>query len=299
MTKIDDYLEQLHQGVWEVVIPKDDVTDPLSDEWKRSPINVPTPGTIASYRNGQYHVHETKNEWRIHLDRYDPKIHPTLHLIDDAPLFLMIFETMMMHFSEARGTSNTTVNKMKDQQAFLKNGFSSAIFLLFLGSTFLIYPEFYYYSIFQVFLPLTVIIVGLVIIGKGITWRPVHRADQKGIVKGGKIVLLGIVLSAFPIILWSIILLSVLCIWMLSSEIMLLNRVRKGKSAVMEGFYSRFAIAVISLVLALGIFIIPVKVLTLFMMIVGVIIILIGCTLIVTSLKLKERSQMFPKEMMP
>lgn len=80
---------------------------------------------------------------------------------------------------------------------------------------------------------------------------------------------------------------------------MLLNRVRKGKSAVMEGFYSRFAIAVISLVLALGIFIIPVKVLTLFMMIVGVIIILIGCTLIVTSLKLKERSQMFPKEMMP
>ena len=98
----------------------------------------------------------------------------------------MIFETMMMHFSEARGTSNTTVNKMKDQQAFLKNGFSSAIFLLFLGSTFLIYPEFYYYSIFQVFLPLTVIIVGLVIIGKGITWRPVHRADQKGIVKGGE-----------------------------------------------------------------------------------------------------------------
>lgn len=298
MTTIDDYLEPLHTGVWEVVIPKEDVTDPLSGDWKRSSINVPTPGTIASYRNGHYHVHETKNEWRVHLDRYDPKVHPTLHLIDDAPLFLMIFETMLMLFSEARGRSNATEDRMKDQQVFLKNGFSFGIFLIFLGSTFLISPKFYYYGIFQVFLPFTVIIVGFIIIGRGISWRPVIRADQKGIVKGGMIVLVGIVLSTFPIILWSIILLTVLCIWMLSSAIMLLNRVRKGKSAVIEGFYSRFAIAVISLILALGNFIIPVEILWLFMMIVGVIIILIGCTLTVTSLKLKERSQ-FPQEMMP
>jgi hypothetical protein len=298
MTKIDDYLDQLHHGVWEVVIPKEDVTDPLSDEWKRSPINIPTPGTIASYRKGQYHVHETKNEWRVHLDRYDPKVHPTLHLIDDAPLFLMIFDTMVMLFSEARGRSNTIENKMKDQRTLLKNGFSFGIFLLFLGSTFIISPSFYYYGIFQVFLPFVVIIIGLVFIGRGISWHSLQSIEWKKIVRGGAIILIGIVLSAFPIMIWNVILLSVLCIWMLSSAILLLNRIRKGKSAVIEGFYSRFAIAVVSLFLAIGVFIIPGAILTLFMMISGVLIILIGCTLIGTTLKLRSRSQISPKDLL-
>ncbi|WP_440951319.1 hypothetical protein [Methanosphaerula subterraneus] len=298
MPTIDDYLEQLHHGVWEVVISKEDVTDPLSDAWKRSPINVPTPGTIASYRNGQYHVHETKNEWRVHLDRYDPKIHPILHLIDDAPLFLMIFETMIMLFSEARGRSNTTERIIKDQLVFLKNGLFSGIFLLFLGSTFIISPEFDYYSIFQIILPLIVIIAGFVSMGRGMTWRPLYTADLKKIIIGGAILFVGLILSVFPIMIWNIILLSVLCIWMLSSALMLLNRVRKGKSAVLEGFYSRFVIAVISLFLAVGIFVIPDAILTLFMMISGVIIILVGCTLIGTTLKLKGRSYTCPEDTM-
>ena len=34
-------------------------------------------------------------EWRVHLDRYDPKVHPLLHLVDDAPLLLMISDTFM------------------------------------------------------------------------------------------------------------------------------------------------------------------------------------------------------------
>ena len=123
MTKIEDYLEPLHNGVWEVEIPKEDVTEPLSDDWKKSPINVPTPGTIASYRNGQYHVHETKTEWMVHLDRYDPKLHPVLHLMDDAPLFLMISETLVMLSSEARGKSTNIESKLKEQERFLKRGF--------------------------------------------------------------------------------------------------------------------------------------------------------------------------------
>jgi hypothetical protein len=299
MTSIDDYLEPLQEGVWEVVIPKEDVTDPLGDEWKRSSINIPTPGTLGSYRNGQYHVHETRNEWRVHLDRYDPKVHPALHLIDDAPLFLMIIETMMMLFSEARGMSNTTENQIHDQQAFLKNGFSSGIFLLLLGSTFVISPQFYYISILSVILPLAVIIFGLVSMGRGISRRPVHRADQKEIFRGGKFVVVGIVLAVFPLMIWNIVLLSVLCIWMLASALMLLNRVRKGRSAVPEGFYSRFAIALISLFLAIGIFITPAEVLTLFLMILGVIIILIGCTLIGTTFKLWGRAPAYREKMTP
>ncbi|HEU17517.1 MAG TPA: hypothetical protein ENO06_02160, partial [Methanolinea sp.] len=65
-------------------------------------LNIPSPGTIASYRKGLYHVHETTTEWRVHLDRRDPKVHPVWHLIDDAPLLLMIGGTFRALFMDVR-----------------------------------------------------------------------------------------------------------------------------------------------------------------------------------------------------
>jgi len=56
-----DFLDTLHQGVREVVVPKESVTEPLVPPWKRSEINLPTSETIASCRNGQYHVHGLRN----------------------------------------------------------------------------------------------------------------------------------------------------------------------------------------------------------------------------------------------
>jgi uncharacterized membrane protein HdeD (DUF308 family) len=103
--------------------------------------------------------------------------------------------------------------------------------------------------------------------------------------------LIGIILGIVPLILWSLILILLLGIWMFLSAIMLLNRVRKGKSAVPEGFYSRFAIAIISLILVIAIFFVPGAILKLFMIIAGVVIILLGCALISASFKLKKRSQ--------
>ena len=57
---------------------------------------------------GQYDVHETATEWRVHLDNHDPKYHPLLHLIDDAPLLLMIGDTFVTLVS---GTRNKTGNE--------------------------------------------------------------------------------------------------------------------------------------------------------------------------------------------
>ena len=51
-----DFLDALRQGVREVVVPKEEVTEPLVPPWKKSATNLPTPETIASYRNGQCHV---------------------------------------------------------------------------------------------------------------------------------------------------------------------------------------------------------------------------------------------------
>ena len=70
MAVIEDFLQPLHEGIWEVTIPRTLVTEPFGSGWVRSRINIPTPGTIDSYRNGQYHLHETSTEFRVHLDRY-------------------------------------------------------------------------------------------------------------------------------------------------------------------------------------------------------------------------------------
>jgi len=295
MTQIDDFLEPLNHGIWEVGIPKDEVTEPLGDRWIKSRINIPTPGTIASYRNGQYHLHETRTEWRVHLDRYDPTVHPILHLIDDAPLFLMISDTILMLFSEVRGRSVNTRDKLQDQERVLSRSFYLGFFLVLLGLTCIVSPKAVYFSILQLILPLAVIVSGMVSIFTNMTWHPVRVSDPKKLLTGGTILLVGIILGFFPMNVWNLILIVVLGTWMLASAIMLLNRVRKGKSAIPEGFYSRFAIAVISLSLVIVIFYVPAAILALFMIIAGLIIILLGCTMISAAYRLKQVSHPYPQ----
>ncbi|RQD82769.1 MAG: hypothetical protein D5R96_03910, partial [Methanocalculus sp. MSAO_Arc2] len=77
-----------------MVVGKTEVQAPLSEKWVLSRLNIPSPGTIASYRYGQYHLHETATECRVYLDRYDPREHPILHPADDAPLVLMVIDTL-------------------------------------------------------------------------------------------------------------------------------------------------------------------------------------------------------------
>lgn len=290
MTKIDDYLKPLHQGVWEIAIPKENVTELPGEEWVKSTINIPSPGTIASYRNGQYHVHETKTEWRVHLDRYDPKKHPFLHLIDDAPLFLMISETIITLFSEARGRSTHTQDIIKNQETFIRNGTLFGLFLILLGLTFVLSPEKMYISLFEEIIPFFVILVGIIAIVKGIDWRSRVVNQKKEIIYGGFTIILGCILGYIPLIFWSLLLISILGAWMFFSAALLFNRIRKGKSAVPEGFYSRLAIAIISLILFITIFYAPAIILELLFIILGIIIMLAGCVLITTTVKLKNRS---------
>ena len=60
---------------------------------------------------GRFHVHETKTEWRVHLDRYDPQKNPLMHLVDDAPLLLMISDTFMTLVMD---TKRTEIKKTAD-----------------------------------------------------------------------------------------------------------------------------------------------------------------------------------------
>ena len=115
VTTLDEFLRPLHEGVWEVIVPKESVTEPLDPSWVKSRINVPSPGTRASYRKGQYHAHEQQTEWHVHLDNYDPKVHPVLHLIDDAPLLLMIGDTVVTLIAGTRKKTGKEEEILKDQ----------------------------------------------------------------------------------------------------------------------------------------------------------------------------------------
>ena len=99
-----------------MIVPKESVTEPLDAGWVKSPINVPTPGTIASYRKGQFHVHEQQAEWHVHLDNHDPKVHPYLHLIDDAPLLLMIGDTVITLIAGTRKKTGNEKEILEDQK---------------------------------------------------------------------------------------------------------------------------------------------------------------------------------------
>ena len=57
-------------GVFQVVMPKVLVTEPLEPGWKQSAINVPSPDTIA--KHGRAGTTLTRpSQMRVHMDRYD------------------------------------------------------------------------------------------------------------------------------------------------------------------------------------------------------------------------------------
>jgi uncharacterized membrane protein HdeD (DUF308 family) len=287
MARLDDLLTPLHQGVWEVVADKERVTEPLDTGWKRSSLNIPTTGTIASFRKGQYHVHETETEWRVHLDRYDPATHPLMHLIDDAPLLLMIAYTCNTLIHHVRSQNDEDMRTVLAEQRVswqrqVLIGLSSLAVAVFI----LLDPLVFFSGIVHYAIPLA--LTGL---GAGITYSGTLSrglVSGEGIAQGLCIIALGVVSWYLPPFVWSAIILMVLAVWACSSAVVLLRRVAKGRSAVPEGFISRLVIGILSFVLAFLILKMPTAGAVLLIEVVGVLALLGGFVLIVNGLRLRD-----------
>lgn len=183
MTRLDDYLGPLDRGVWEVAVPKETVTEPLGPAWKRSRLNVPSPGTIASYRNGRYHVHETKEEWRVHLDRYDPTVHPFLHLVDDAPLLLMISDTFMTLVLDTRRRDvQDTAGILAAQRFIWQEQGLYGLVLVLAGLFILANPFRFFLNMFEIFIPLAITGFGILFLLRA--YRPGGRGSREGAAPG-------------------------------------------------------------------------------------------------------------------
>jgi uncharacterized membrane protein HdeD (DUF308 family) len=291
LTTLDEYMGPLDKGVWEVTIPKQSVTEPLDKGWERSAINVPSPDTLESYRKGRYHVHETRTEWKVHLDNYDPKTHPYLHLIDDAPLLLMIGDTFITLIEGTRKKSGDIKEILEGQRRTWQQQVISGIFLMSFGMLIIAYPLAFFSGIVGVLLPLAIIALGCVTIlhrsNKGLSDRSSRRELYKGII----IIILGIIVGFVPVGFWALLILLVLGFWMLASALMLLGRASRGRAAIPEGFASRIVIAVMSLVLVVLIFIEPAGVLQLLMVVIGGVALLLGLMLLVNGMRLRGRME--------
>lgn len=287
MTQLDDFLDPLNQGVWEITVSKETVTEPLGKQWEKSTYNFPSPGMIASYRNGRFHVHEMKTEWKVHLDRYDPKTHPILHLVD-SPLLLMISSTFFTLIKDTRRVKTAdTADLLKVQRSLWRDLVFFGVFFLLVGGFILLYPRTFFRGLFTLLVPLAITGLGIVII----VWSFRHGESdiyRKGNLRMGIVVLFfGLIALVLPLSLWALVLLGILAIWMISSAIMMFAHVLKGRHGVPEGFYTTLIVGILCLVFFILIFYDPAGILELLTSILGSIAFMLGLTLLVNGLQLR------------
>lgn len=290
MSKLDDFLEPLHNGVREVTIPKTEVTEPLGPEWIRSAINVPSAGTVASYRKGRYHVHETATEWKVHLDRYDPKARPVMHLVDDAPLIFMIGATISALID------TVLMRNIDDSGGFLSRRRTAwqmcvlfGLVLVTAGVFAVLNPIPSFHSIVHVAIPLIFVGLGAAIAGTGIRTGPFGIVSLRRMFAGIVVVLIGLLSYIFAVKIWGVAIFVLIALWGIGSAITTLGRVSRGRSAVPEGFYRWLAVGILSLLLAGLIFVTPAASVALLTMTMGVVTLLAGLALIANGFRLWRR----------
>jgi len=251
MAKLEDFLGPLHQGVWEVIVPREEVTEPLGEEWKRSALNVPTPETIASYRNNQYHVHETDLDYRVHIDRYNPEKNPLLHLVDDAPLVLMLYDTMDTLVVRAKETKTTDYSeRLADQNLTWKMRVGTGAGLLVAGMLLLLFAIGYPGIFYAILIPLFVCAFGVVLIIAGYRQRARREYSRKDTIIGTVILITGLLMFLFwPFFV--VLLLAVLALWLFSSAYVSLRRVIREKGSIPQGVWITIGMGVGSLILGI------------------------------------------------
>jgi uncharacterized membrane protein HdeD (DUF308 family) len=290
MTKLDDFLDPLFSGTREVEIPKSQVTEPLDELWKGSKINIPSPNMIASYRKGRLHIHEYGNEYRVHLDKYDPEKHPAMHLVDDAPLVLMIWGTVTALSLQASATAQGKEDKrIKD----LKGTYWLKVLLggiLLVGGVMLMLSPLHYAGIaFEKVLPVIIIGVGLLLMFRAFRQNENSNRGARMAI-GAAIVILGF--SSFYF--WeyaAIIVLLILALWFIGSAVLSIRSSLGRTNVPRREFAAKLALGIASLILGVLIFFMPVKVVGLLFFLFGVIGALAGILLIVSGLAFRRISK--------
>jgi uncharacterized membrane protein HdeD (DUF308 family) len=232
----------------------------------------------------------------VHLDKYDPKKHPVMHLVDDAPFIMMITDTLLALVMETRGSGETQEILNVQRKAWQLEILIGSVITL-VGAFIWADPRGAFYSLFLIIFPLLIIGLGVLMVVRGIRYRAQGGISWGTVASGLGICLMGGLAFSISMQFWVLAVLAILAIWGLASAVVSflnVHRARKGLVALPEGLPYRLILGVVSLVLVILIFLSPVRVVVILTRVLGIIAMVLGITLIVNGVRLRERMRRVP-----
>ena len=187
----------------------------------------------------------------------DPDVHPLLHIIDDAPLLLMIAGTVgtLIHEAPAHPVDDTE-RIFKEQQVSWQRQVLIGVAFLLVGAHIISEPLQFFSGIPDHHPAVPVRSQGSYPLEK--SSGPSSGSDYgEGIVQGICIMGAGGIAAFLPDMLWSLVILTVLGVWSCASAVILLAQSFKGRNSLPENFFGRIVIGGCSLLFALLLFIVP------------------------------------------
>ena len=195
------------------------------------------------------------------------------------------FITLISNMKRDESADTKKILETQDKEWHLQ--FITGIFLILAGFDIALDPLGAFLGTMSLIFPVGIVILGiLVMLGK--LWKRHDEPFIEGdIFRGLVIIVAGVLSFSIPPDFWILIFTAILSLWMFASSIILLKRVRKGRAAVPEGFVSRLAIGILSLLIVTGAFFTPVYLVAILTLVVGILLILIGIMLVVNGLRLR------------
>jgi uncharacterized membrane protein HdeD (DUF308 family) len=233
-------------------------------------------------------MHETKVSYKVHLDRYDPETHPILHLVDDAPLLLMISDTVstLIHYVSAPPPGSTE-EILDDQERSWRWQIVIGLSMIFGGILVLSLDLQFFFDIISLVVPVLLSGVGIVIMVREYRDNRKKRRIPPGFFAGLIVLFIGIFSLLLDTEDWILLVFFIIIVWNFASAAFLL--LGSTKNIDPDTLGSRLVAGVFSLILAVFILTVPGS-LELFLGItIGTLAILGGITLIVNGLRLRAR----------
>jgi uncharacterized membrane protein HdeD (DUF308 family) len=215
-----------------------------------------------------------------------------MHLVDDAPLPLMIFETLeTLAVSAKDAKREDPVARMADLRlsAGLRMLLGALVLVAGLGMLWVAFGN--PLVLFQETLPNLLAVIGLVMIGHGVLLRARGVHGKKDAVRGLALLAGAVLLSIFSIAFVDVLLL-ILLVWLVSSAAVTLARVIRSGGKLPQGAALTLSIEVASLYLAYLVIVDPVGSLKVLILILGVIATLAGMFLVVDGYGMRNAARL-------
>ncbi len=233
------------------------------------------------------------------MDLYDPAKNPAMHLVDDAPLILMIGGTVESLWVDAKNTKKLDKRQLLSEhkrawQLILLAGIAllvvgAGVVAVELGAADKVFAAFV-----VLIVPVSIMGFAVFMILQGARNKPLNANSKRLIyITGGMLICLGILSYFFPALL-VLFLLIFMVFWPISSAVMSLKRTKMGKVATPDGLKKRMVIAVASIVLAVLFFLNPVGVAGFIIFVVATILIFMGLVSVLRGVGSQKRAQDVP-----